>query len=112
MLSEAIDLEKVEFIATSDPCYSKFEIYKSSDVFNEIPPSIVLVQNDELLTTGVIVEFAKNETCILPLTSTYKLYGTLTDTSERILLSHGVLYTVPCKCCDECNHTYWDDIEW
>lgn len=105
-----LDLIKAEFIATSDPCYSRFELFKSSEaIYGEAPTiTFTLNEDDEVIT--VIVDFKEKETCCKPLSMTYKLYG-YTE-SDKILLSTGRMFITPCSCCGVCTAKYWVEVGW
>ncbi len=108
--SAPLTLDKAEFLATSDPCYNTFEIFKSSEEVNGQPTSIELIFDETGDTTSVLVQFTDIETCCVPLSMTYKLYGYVGD--EKILLSIGRLYVTPCSCCGKCGDDYWVDVGW
>jgi len=114
-------LERAEFMATADPCYSVFNVFKSSIEIDEVPPTVTLQLNDDDLVIGVIVHFVKTETCCLPLRMSYRLYGYI-DADSRVLLANGNLYVTPCSCssgvpepdgtCVDCGGDYWTDVDW
>lgn len=107
-----LDLTSAEFIATSDNCYKRFEIYKSSLEVDDVNPTITFELNDDDLVTSILVEFNKDETCCLPLRLAYRLYGNIADTDERRLLSNGVLYVTPCAWTEDCGQPEWTDVVW
>lgn len=104
---EPMDAVKVEFMATSDPCYHFFEIFKTSD--ND-DLEIELQLDDDDLTIGVIVNFTGEDTCGLPMTMAYKLYVYLADGRE--LVSTGTLCVTNCCCEDGTNPPLWAGINW
>ena len=107
-----MDLSKVEFIATSDPCYRFFEIFKSSVEVAGEDPTVTLQLNDDDLVEGVLVEFTPEETCCLPLRMAYRLYGFDAVSGDRFLLSNGSLYVSPCTC-DGCGtNEVWTEVQW
>jgi hypothetical protein len=95
---DPIDLTKVEFIATDDPCYLSFNIFKSSEQVDEIAPTIVIQTNELGEAIGVLVTFTNSELCCLPMRMAYRMYGYLDDYTTRILLSNGNLLVSPCNC--------------
>lgn len=115
-----LPLTKAEFIATSDPCYSTFELFKSSEGQFGIASTITLVptsdesddspSGDEEIGS-ILVQFTEIETCCLPLSMTYKLYG-YEDDETKLLLSTGRIYVTPCTCCGVCSKNYWVDVGW
>lgn len=107
---DPIDLSKAEFLATDDPCYSFFNIYKSSDTVEDLEPTIELQLNDDDLVIGILVNFKTSETSCVPLQMAYRLYGYSDDT--RILLSQGTLLITPCSNTDNCNTSVWTGISW
>lgn len=107
-----LDLSKVEFLATSDPCYRTFELFKSSETVAGVEPTVTLQLNVDDLVEGVLVEFLGTETCCQPLRLAYRLYGYVTDSEERVLLSNGSLYITPCGC-DDCEAPQvWVEVDW
>lgn len=105
-----MELDYVELLATEDPCYSVFRLYKTSrEDVEDVSPTIQLQLNDDNLVIGILVEFSEDETCGQPLRMAYKLYGYVDDT--RILLSNGNLYITPCRCSDE-GPTTWENLSW
>jgi hypothetical protein len=106
-----LDLESVDFMATSDPCYGIFEFYKSSLEQNGVAPEITLHRNiDTDLVEGIELSFEAEELCCKPVRLTYRLYGNLTD-EPRVLLASGNLYLIPCQCCG-CHVEYWTEVGW
>lgn len=99
-----MDLTQVEFIATSDPCYKYFEIYKTSD-----DGGILLNLNIGGLVDSVTINFLSSETCNLPQRMAFRLYGY--DSSGKILLSIGNLYVAPCSL-EDCNRDLWTGVPW
>lgn len=117
-IGEPLDLSRVEFMATSDPCYKLFEIFKSSDIVDTVDPTIEILFNSVGLATGVLVNFATTETCGLPLRMSYRMYGYYTS-GGRILLSNGNLYVTPCRCntdvvngAEPLDDSVWTDVQW
>lgn len=121
---EAIPITKAEFIATSDACYSVFEVYKTSEASDYIEASITLQREDDedpsSDAVGVLVSFAKDETYCLPLRMTYRLYGYYPQ-GTRIMLSTGTLYVTPTgnavissssPTVVDCGGDYWTDVDW
>jgi hypothetical protein len=108
-----VELDLVEFIATSDPCYRFFEFYKRSDIYEGENPSVVLHDDDDSgdLTSMIEVTFTKEDLCCKPVRLSYRLYATFTETAERKLISRGVLYITPCSGCD-CSDDLWTDVGW
>lgn len=104
-------LETVEFLATNDSCYKFFNVYKSSDQIEEIEPTIDLQLNDDDDVIGVIINFSTDEIVGLPLQMAYRLYGVDAE-GNRILLSHGNLYTVPCRAEENCCPVLWTGVNW
>lgn len=106
-----LDLESVEFMATSDPCYGFFEFYKSSLEQNSEPPTIILHRNEDTdLVEGIEISFEAEELCCKPVRLTYRLYGNLAE-EPRMLLSTGNLFLSPCQCCG-CHVDYWTEVGW
>jgi hypothetical protein len=106
-----MELLKVEFLATADSCYSRFEVFKSSETVDTVPPSITLTLDDYDLVTSILVSFDKDETCCLPLRLAYRLYG-YTDDDSRVLLSNGNLLVTPCECPDDIKPVIWKEVQW
>jgi hypothetical protein len=107
-----MDLSRVEFMATSDPCYRFFELFKSSESVEGGSPTVTLQLNIDSLVEGVLVDFLDTETCCLPTRMAYRLYGYITDTEDRVLLSNGSLYVSPCTC-DDCGSVeLWTEVDW
>lgn len=106
-----INLEDVEFLATGDPCYEVFEVYKVAVTNDVTESSIDIVLNDEdpQLATSVLVKFTKEELCCLPLRMSYRMYGVVDG--ARTLLSEGTLYATPCKGAD-CDRELWKEVYW
>ena len=103
-----LELDRVELIATSDPCYKYFEIYKTSEDAPDIPASILLEVNTDGLTESIVVQFSADDLCGLPGRLAFRLYGYQDDI--RILLTGGVMYSGPCACCEE--KTPWVEVTW
>jgi hypothetical protein len=119
-VSDPLPLVKAELMATDDPCYSLFNIFKSSEIVDEVPASITLQLDDADLVIGLIVDFVKTDTCCLPLRMAYRLYGYYAD-GTRILLSNGNMYVTPCSCESGsasvggdggCGEDYWTSVSW
>ena len=112
-VSDPIELLRVEFLATDDPCYSQFNIFKSSDEIDSIEPTIELQfdEEDYEKVIGVLVHFTISETCCQPLISAYRLYG-YTPEDEKILLSNGNLFITPCTCPEDVVQAEWTDVQW
>ncbi len=110
--ADPMDLEKIEFLATSDSRYKVFEIFKSTVIVDNVAPSIEQELDDDDLTTAISVTFFSNETCCLPLRLTYRLYGYVTDTHERVLLSNGNLLVTPCECPEGVTPCTWTECIW
>ena len=102
---EPLDALKVEFLATADPCYHFFDVFKTSENADEIE----LQLDDDDLTIGVIVNFTGDDTCGLPVTMVYRLYVYLID--GRILVSNGTLCVTPC-CCEDEAPSDWVGVTW
>lgn len=100
---EPLDAVKVEFMATSDPCYHFFDIFKTSE------DDGITLQLDGPSTIGVIVNFTGEETCGLPPIMAYKLYVYLDE--GRILVSNGNLCVTPC-CCEDIEPSEWLGVSW
>lgn len=106
-----MDLESVDFMATSDPCYGFFEFYKSSLEQNGEAASVIRhINPDTDLVESIEVLFDAEELCCKPVRLTYRLYGNLTE-EPRVLLATGNLYIIPCSCCG-CHDEYWTEVEW
>ena len=103
-------LDRVEFIATSDPCYKVFEIYKTSEATDDIDATIEIQLNDDDLAVGAIVSFLSSETCDVSGRMAYKLIGYDED-GVRIILAQGNMYTTPCAC-QECREGFWTNVDW
>lgn len=110
--ADPMDLEKVEFLATSDSRYKVFEIFKSTVEVDNVDSSIEQELNGGGFTTVIAVTFSANDTCCLPLRLTYRLYGYITDTHERVLLSNGNLLVTPCECPEGVAPCTWTDVDW
>lgn len=108
---DPIELDSVEFLATDDPCYAVFNIYKSSLTVDDISPSIELQLDDDNKTIGVVISFTVDETCGQPLRMAYRLYG-YTPADEKILLSNGNLLVTPCSCPSGVTPSKWTDVRW
>jgi hypothetical protein len=113
---DPIDLTKIEFIATDDPCYSLFNIFKSSEDIDEIAPTIEIQTNVGGEAIGALITFSKSELCCLPMALAYRLYG-YTDVTTRILLANGSLYITPCNCTEltetpTTSGTVWTGVTW
>jgi hypothetical protein len=79
-----LDISRVEFLATDDPCYKKNLIEKTAS------PGLVLEKDAAGKITGVLVRFFRDETKCLPTQLAYKLY--VYDKQDcRIPLSEGLL---------------------
>lgn len=114
---DPLDLSKVEFIATDDPCYLTFNIFKSSEEVDYIDPTIVIQTNELGEAIGVLVTFTSSEICCLPLRMAYRLYGYVDDYNTRILLANGNLYVTPCNCSEmgeipTSGGVFWTGITW
>ena len=103
VLPDPIELDSVELLATSDPCYKTFEIYKTS------PADITLEKDVEDKVTHISVAFTPEDTVCAPLKLAYRLYGYIDG--GRILLSQGTLNTAPCTV-DVTPVPYWTDLAW
>lgn len=117
-INDPLDLVRVDFLATSDPCYKFFEIFKSSEEIDYDLPTIELQFNEDYLVVGVLLKFSRTDTCCLPLRLAYRLHG-YTPTDERILLSNGNLYITPCACTDQSDTNnipnggvFWTNVDW
>jgi len=119
-----LELVRAEFLATPDPCYRFFNVYKTSEDTVDLDPTIILEPTEDSgddpdLISSVVVQFLKTETCCMPLRQLYRLYGYFDDDS-RILLSHGNLYITPCTgsgaidpiTLGDCGPNCWTDLEW
>lgn len=106
-----LELERVELVATDDPCYKFFNIFKSSEEVDSLAASIELQLDDDDKVIGIIITFQISETCCQPLSQAYKLYGFDLD-GERILLANGNLVITPCPCPDGTMPVTWEDIRW
>lgn len=84
-IPQSMNLSKVEFYATEDPCYRLWDVYKSSENTNDIE----LQYNENENVIGVIVRFFSTETEDLPIRMAYRLYGYEDDC--KILLAQGDL---------------------
>lgn len=104
-----LDLDYIEFLATDDPCYTFFNLYKSSQAIGETAPTIEL-QYDEYLVIGLIITFTKEETGCLPLRMTYRINGYDQD-GVKMKLAQGNLYVTPCGN-SESVKSIWVDTEW
>lgn len=107
---EPLALSKVEFLATDDPCYKFFPIFKSSEVVNGDDPTIELQLNGDDLVIGILVSFTKTETAGVPMRMTYRINGYDED-GVRLNLATGNLYITPCPCSETSNDA-WVDVEW
>lgn len=108
---QGLDLESVDFMATSDPCYGIFEFYKTSLEQNGEAPSIIRhINEDTDLVESIEIAFKAEELCCKPTRLTYRLYGNIVD-EPRILLSSGNLFLIPCQCCG-CHVDYWTEVGW
>jgi hypothetical protein len=112
-VSAPMELTKVEFLATDDPCYAEFSVYKSSETVDSVSPTIELQLNtdDYEKVIGVLVHFTKEETCGQPVRLAYRLYGYMPE-GDKILLSIGNLFITPCNCSDGTKPEVWTDIYW
>lgn len=108
---EPLALSRVEFLATDDPCYTFFNIVKSSDALGTVSPTVDLQLNDDDLVIGILVNFKKDETGGLPLRMTYRINGYDED-GVKINLAQGNLYVSPCPCSEETDTSAWIDVEW
>lgn len=102
---DPIELEKVEFLATDDPAYRYFNIFKSSEIVDGVNPAITIQLNELGEAIGVIIFFDRDDLCCSPLKMAYRMYGYLpsesgdeNNTNDRILLSQGNLYVTFCPC--------------
>lgn len=102
--ADPIELERVEFLATDDSCYRYFNVFKSSEEVDGIPPAITIQVNELGDAIGVIIAFENDDLCCLPLKMAYRMYGyppsesgDLSDVT-RVLLSQGLLYVTYCPC--------------
>ena len=102
-----VDLQSVEFIATSDACYEYFEFYKTS---TSTPADITIQLNDDDLAVGVLVNFSKEETSAAPMRLVFRLYGIIDD--ARTLLAQGTLYITPCNNPEYTKKELWTNIDW
>ncbi len=118
---DPIDLVKAEFMATDDPCYSVFNVFKSSVLIDDIQPTVTLQLNGDNLVIGLLVKFAKTDTCCMPLRMSYRFYGYPPEEGTRILLSQGNLFITPCSCVATtptggtsvgCGGNFWTDVNW
>lgn len=105
-----LELDRVEFLATDDPCYKFFNVYKSSDQIEEIEPAIEL-QIDEYDVIGVIITFSAEEIEALPLQMSYRLYG-YDPLDNRMILAQGNLYSTPCGTLEDCKTVTWVGLRW
>lgn len=110
--SDPMDLEKIEFLATSDSRYKIFEIFKSTVEVDGVDSSIEQELDGDDNTTAISVTFTANDTCCLPLRLAYRLYGYITDTHERVLLSNGNLLVTPCECPAGVTPCTWTEVIW
>jgi hypothetical protein len=101
-----MDAVKIEFMATADPCYTFFEIFKTSETDGDIDIQL----NDDDLAIGAIINFTTEDTCGISLALAYKLYVYTAD--ERILVSNGNLVVTPCCCGPDVEKTEWTDVNW
>lgn len=113
---EPLALDRVEFLATNDPCYRFFNLFKSSDTIGTVEPTITLQYNEdeEPLVIGILVNFTKEETCCLPLRMSYRINGYDPD-GMRVNLGQGNLNVSPSGCatdCDDCEPVTWVDVDW
>lgn len=106
-----LELAKVEFLATDDPCYKIFNIFKSSEIVDSVDPTVELQLDVDNKVIGIIISFVIEETCCQPLTQAFKLYGYYSN-GERILLANGNLAITPCSCPDGVTNTTWEDVRW
>lgn len=107
---EPLALDRVEFLATDDPCYKFFNIFKSSDTVGDTDPTIELQLDEDDLVIGILVNFTKDETRCLPLRMSYRINGYVDDT--RVNLAQGNLYISPCPCAEDVEPYIWVDVEW
>lgn len=106
-----LQLDRVEFLATEDTCYSRFNIFKSSEESDEIVSTIELQLNDDDLTIGILVSFTAEETTCQPIRMAFKMNGYDED-NNKILLMQGNLLITPCKA-DDCDEVgIWEDLNW
>lgn len=110
-IPEGMDLDGVEFLATSDPTYQFFEFYKVSEGTADIDPTVELERNDDGAVTHIDVYFAAAETSGMPTTMAYRLYGLLSPTGERVLLANGRLFIPPCGPTN-CTQDLWTEVMW
>lgn len=108
---DPLQLDKVEFLATDDPCYGAFNIYKSSETIQDIPPSITLQLDMSNLTVGILVDFLTDETSRVPIRMTYRLYG-YPSSGSRIILTQGNLLISPCNNGENCSEQIWTGLNW
>lgn len=107
---DPMELDVVELLATDDPCYKLFNIFKSSETVDNIPPTLELQLDTDNKVIGVLASFTTNETCGQPLRLAYKLYG-YTEDEEKVLLAVGNLFISPCECEGD-DPSLWTDVGW
>lgn len=105
-----LQLDRVEFLATDDPCYGRFNIFKSSDVVNTVDPTIELQLNDDDLVIGILVNFTVEETACQPIRMAFRMNGYDAD-NTKILLMKGNLLITPCRDTN-CETVTWVDVTW
>ena len=96
-VADPMQLNRVDFMATDDPCYRFFNIFKSSDAINDTDPTIEIQYDGDNLAIGILVRFTARETAGVPLRMAFRMRG-YDDSDIPILLSHGTLYITPCSC--------------
>lgn len=108
---EPLALERVEFLATDDPCYTFFNLFKSSNTVGDTEPTIELQLDEDDLVIGVLINFTREETCCLPLRMSYRL-NAYDEDGTKMTLSQGNIYVSPCPMTADCERATWVDVEW